>query len=102
MRAIALVLALGMAFWFAPVQAGEPCCTITAIDTASKAVTAKETKTGRTFQFNVTDARTLGTVRIGQPVHADFKTMKVSLTPDGATPCCAIVNLRAPGSSRVR
>jgi len=29
---------------------------------------------------------------------ADFKTMKVSVQPDGLVPCCALVNLRAPAA----
>jgi len=35
-------------------------------------------------------------------VHADFQTMKVSLQPDGAQPCCAIVNLRGPATAPTR
>ena len=91
-----LVLALGMLVGLAKVHAVEPCCSITAIDTTLKTVTATEAKTGRTFQFKVADARALGALKIGQAVHADFKTMQVSLNPSGVQPCCALVNLRAP------
>jgi hypothetical protein len=77
-----------------PAHAAQPCCNITAIDAKAQTVTAKDTKTGRTFQFKVADAKTVGALNVGQPVHADFKTMKVSLNPDGIAPCCAVVNLR--------
>ena len=77
-------------------DAGEPCCAISAIDRAAHRVTARETTTGRTFQFRLPDMRALQALKVGQAIHADFKTMKVSLRPDGASPCCAIVDVRAP------
>jgi hypothetical protein len=99
---LTIVLALGTLIGFAPADASEPCCAITALDAKTQTATAKETKTGRTFQFKVADTKVLSTLKVGQPVHADFKTMKVSLNPDGAQPCCAVVNLRAPTSAPVR
>ena len=69
-----------------------------AIDARAQTVTARDTKTGRTFQFKVADARTLTALKVGQPVHADFTTMKVSLNPNGIEPCCNVVNLRAPAT----
>jgi len=97
---LTIVLALGTLIGFAPADAGEPCCSITAIDAKTQTVTARETKTGRTFQFKVTDTKLLPSLKIGQAVHADFKTMKVSLDPDGVTPCCAVVS--APATTPVR
>jgi len=97
---LTIVLALGTLIGFAPADAGEPCCGITAIDAKTQIVTARETKTGRTFQFKVTDTKLLPSLKIGQAVHADFKTMKVSLDPDGVTPCCAVVS--APATTPVR
>jgi hypothetical protein len=91
-----VTFALTIVGWPAPSTAGTPCCAITAIDAKTQTVTARETKTGRTFQFKVLDARILGALQVGQAVHADFKTMKVSLSPDGVQPCCAVVNLRTP------
>lgn len=70
-------------------RALEPCCGIVGIG-ASGVVTARETATGRTFEFQVADRRLLGTLKVGQPVHADFKTMRVSVQPDGIEPCCSI------------
>ena len=83
-----------------PAGAVEPCCNITAIDAKTQTVTASETSTRRTFQFKVADAKLLPSLKIGQAVHADFKTMKVSLNPDGASPCCAVVS--APATTPVR
>jgi hypothetical protein len=73
-------------------RAGEPCCKIVEIG-ASGVVTARETATRRTFAFQVADRRLLSALRVGQPVHADFTTMRVSVEPDGATPCCGIVSV---------
>jgi hypothetical protein len=79
-----------------PAAAADPCCSITAIEAKTRMVTAKETATGRTFQFQVADAKALKGLTVGQRIHADFTTMKVSLNPDGGAPCCTVVNLRAP------
>src|SRR5687767_430932 len=71
-------------------RAGEPCCSIVEIG-ASGVVTAREAATRRTFEFQV-DRRLLSTLKVGQPVHADFTTMRVSVQPDGSEPCCSIVS----------
>ena len=70
----------------------EPCCAITAINAAKGIATARD-KAGKTFQFKVTDAALLKSMRIGQAVFADFKTGKVRI--HGAEPCCAIVTAPA-------
>jgi len=72
-------------------DAGAPCCAITAIDLRTGLVTARVTATGRTFQFAVTDPALLKTLKLGQAVQADFRTMKVSLTLNPLEPCCGIV-----------
>ena len=99
---LAIVLTLGVVVCFVPADAAEPCCSITALDAKTQTVTAKETRTGRTFQFKVADTKLLTALKFGQAVHADFKTMKVSLNPDGIAPCCNMVNLRAPATAPVR
>jgi len=99
---LTIALALGTLIGFAPADAGEPCCNITAIDAKMQTATASETKTGRTFQFKVADTKLLTSLKIGQPVHADFTSMKVSVRPDASEPCCAIVNLRGPAAAPVR
>ena len=75
------------------------CCDITAIDNAKSLVSAREGASGRTFQFKVANPAQLPGLKVGQKVHANFGTQKVSLSPDGAAPCCNIVNLGAQGSS---
>jgi hypothetical protein len=72
-------------------RAATPCCGIVNIGTAG-VVTARETATGRTFEFQVADRRLLATLKIGQSVYADFTTMQVSVQPDGVAPCCGIVS----------
>jgi hypothetical protein len=104
MRNQAIGLALLAALVFAPAgwwpaEASEPCCGIVAIDTRTATVTAKDTKTGRTFQFKVSDAALLRGLKVGQAVWADFTTMKVSLQPERSEPCCNIVGgVRTPAA----
>lgn len=82
----------------ASVQAqASPCCGIIAIDAATGLVTAKVTATGNTFQFKVTDARMLGSLRVGQGVYANFGARQVSL--DGLRPCCAITSGPTPAAT---
>jgi hypothetical protein len=102
MTQVILALMVAAMLVSTPADAVEPCCGITAIDAKTQTVTASETSTRRTFQFKVGDAKALSTLKVGQPVHADFKTMKVSLNPNGAQPCCSVVNLRVPASAPVR
>jgi hypothetical protein len=72
-------------------RAATPCCAIVGIQ-PSGVVTARETATGRTFEFRVDDRRLLATLKPAQPVHADFTTMRVSVRPDGLEPCCSVVS----------
>jgi hypothetical protein len=65
------------------------CCSITAINTSTGMVTAKENATGKIFQFKVADAALLRSLKIGQGVYANFATGQVSL--DGSTMCCSIM-----------
>ena len=85
---------------------GEPCCAIIGIDAGTTVVTARD-KAGKTFQFSVTDAALLKTLRVGQSLHADFVTARVSIkygepccniikaAVKPAEPCCAIVSIDA-------
>jgi hypothetical protein len=97
-----LALTLGALMGPLPAFAAEPCCNVTAIDSKTQTVTAKETRTGRTFQFKVADARLLTSLKVGQAVSANFTTMKVSVQPDAQEPCCSIVNLRPAATAPVR
>ena len=67
-----------------------PCCTITAIDAQAGIVSARVNSTSAVFQFKVTDAKTLQSLRVGQGVYANFTTNQVSL--DGKKTCCSITN----------
>ena len=70
---------------------GVPCCTITAINTSTGVVTAKENATGKIFQFKVNDSALLNSLKVGQGVYANFGAMQVSL--DGSTACCSIISI---------
>jgi len=61
-------------------------------------VSAVDKATKRTFQFTVKDAVVLKGLKVGQATYADFKTLEVSVNPDGAVPCCDLVNLKAPAT----
>lgn len=70
-------------------QAAEPCCRINGIDVATRVVTAAELASGRVFRFEVKDGALLGSLKVGQKVHADFGTGKVRIHT--AEPCCNII-----------
>ena len=75
-----------------PVPSAPPaCCAIVRIETAKSLVTARETATGFTFLFAVKTRRLLSTLKVGQPVWADFAAKTVKLKATGVQPCCAIV-----------
>jgi hypothetical protein len=59
-------------------SAAPECCAVT---NAAKngLVTAKETATGRAFQFQVKDAVLLRSLKVGQKISADLKAMTVTL-----------------------
>src|ERR1700682_5479752 len=71
-----------------------PCCNVTAVDAGTGMVTAKENATGKIFQFKVTDAELLKSLKVGQGVYANFGAMQVSL--DGSTACCSIISIGSP------
>jgi hypothetical protein len=72
-------------------RAVTPCCAIIEIGTSGH-VTARDMTTSRTLEFRVADRWLLSSLKVGQPVHADFTTMQVSVQPDGGAPCCAILS----------
>lgn len=74
-----------------PAQPPFPCCLITSIEASTGVVTAKVNATGQAFQFKVTDATLLRSLKIGQGVYANLKTHQVSV--DGKTPCCQIISV---------
>jgi hypothetical protein len=68
------------------------CCTVVRLDTTRSIFTARETATGYTFRFSVKDRRLQRTLKVGNPVWADFATKKVTLGAADAQPCCAILD----------
>lgn len=89
----ALILAFTLLALAPPVQAAAPCCAITGINARTGLVTAKVNATGQVFTFQVSNARLLNLLRVGQGVYANFAGKQVSV--DGVAPCCAIVSLPA-------
>ena len=71
-----------------PAPVPPPCCAVTAIDVRGGVVTARETATGRTFQFRAPQ-NLLPQIRPGQKVWADNRTLVVSV--EGAPNCCKLV-----------
>ena len=96
-RLLVLASFLAIVLLATPAWAATPCCGVTAIDARAGIATAREAATGRTFQFKVANPAQLKGLKVGQKIHANFGTRKVSL--DGLQPCCNMVNLSAQGSS---
>lgn len=94
-----MLIALALAAFpsSATAQPARACCTITAIDTRGGVVSARETASGRVFEFKARNAALLGSLRVGQAVQANFATNQVSL--DGRTVCCTVT--KPPASSVV-
>ena len=72
------------------------CCSIVRIEPAASVVTARETATGFTFRFTVKSKRLLATLKISQPVWADFAAKTVKLRATDIASCCAIVESPPP------
>ncbi len=78
-----------------------PCCSVMAIDARTGTISAKETVTGRNFQFRVANALQLRGLHVGSPVYANFSASQVSL--DGKTACCVITSMSpVPAPAPVR
>ncbi|MFA6147028.1 MAG: hypothetical protein WC899_02335 [bacterium] len=82
------VLALGMALIIEAsiavsvppeVGAATPTCSITAIDTKTGIVTAKNTATGETIEFRLRDAAQIKNIKIGDQVSTDSQTREVNV-----------------------
>lgn len=84
------LIAVAVAPGSARSQTPAACCSITAIEATTGVVSGKITADGSVFQFQVANARTLATLRVGQGVFANFTTRQVSL--DGRTACCTITS----------
>ena len=101
MNTICKVFWMAAALLFAAMSldAAEPCCSITGIDQRAGVVTARETATGRVFQFRPQNAALLNQLKVGQEIYANFARAQVSV--DGAAPCCTSRGWRSgPGPVR--
>jgi len=77
---MALIIGASKAVSVPPeVSAATPCCSITAIDTKTGIVTAKDTATGETIEFRLGDAAQVKNIRIGDPVSAESQTREVTV-----------------------
>ena len=65
----------------------QPCCDITQIDKRTGVITAIDKTTGHSFQFTASPS-VQQSLKVGQPVYANFKNKQVSL--DNVAPCCGI------------
>lgn len=72
----------------AAAQQPRPCCTITALDAQTGIASARDNASGNVFEFRARVPAMLARVRVGQAIHANFATKRVSI--DGRTVCCAI------------
>jgi len=80
-----------------PSAVPEPaCCVIVRIDSQRVVVTARETATGFTFRFEPKTRRGLSSLKLGQPVWADFARNTVKLKARDTTACCAIIAQTSP------
>ncbi len=91
LRRVMLAAALLVLIFATNARVQAPCCEITAIDARTGIVTARVKATSRTFQFAVKSPATLGSLKIGQGVHANLTTREVSL--DGRAVCCRVVGI---------
>jgi hypothetical protein len=73
-----------------------PCCSVTAIEAATGVVSGKVTANSNVFQFKVTNARTLASLKVGQAVYVNFTTHQVSL--DGRAACCTVSSGPSPAA----
>jgi hypothetical protein len=68
-----------------------PCCSIVAIDVKTMTVTARETASGYTFKFKITDKKLLESLKVAEKIWADFTTKTIRLKKFDAAPCCNIL-----------
>jgi hypothetical protein len=67
-------------------QPPRACCTITAVDARTGVASARDNASGNVFEFRARTPALLARVRVGQAVHANFATNRVSI--DGRSVCC--------------
>ena len=85
---IAIVAALLLVLPERAAPQAAACCTLTAVDAQTGTATARDKASGNVFEFRARTPAMLASARVGQPVHANFQTNRVSL--DGRVVCCTI------------
>jgi hypothetical protein len=78
-----------------PQQTPAPCCVITMVEPNSVTATGRETSSGRNFQFRPVDRAVMNSLKVGQPIYADFKSKTVSI--EWGKPCCQIITSGTAG-----
>jgi hypothetical protein len=73
---------------------GAACCTVTTLNTGTGVATGTVTATGYVFEFKARNPASLGSLRVGQAVHANFTNNQVSL--DGRTVWGTVTRAPAP------
>lgn len=75
-KLFALAVLAGSALVFPALSnAGEPCCSVAAIDQITGKVTLKDHKTGKTYQVSVADKARLKVLKVGAQVDQDAQQM---------------------------
>lgn len=77
--------------------ATQACCGITGIDATKNVASATEKRTGRSFQFKASSPAAMRSLKVGESIYANFRSMQVSL--DGKTVFGTILRLGQPGIS---
>lgn len=67
------------------------CCAVVAVHARTALVTARDTTSGKTFKFQVSDKAMLRGLQPGDAVQADFAAGQVAIQKYGADICCPIV-----------
>ncbi|MDQ6801033.1 MAG: copper-binding protein [Acidobacteriota bacterium] len=93
-----LVIPFLMLLCSAAAFAGEPCCGIKSIDLRTGVVKAVDTRSSKVFEFTVTNATLLRSLKVGDAINADFAKNIVTLKAEERiplrlapfSPCCGI------------
>jgi Cu/Ag efflux protein CusF len=96
-----LVLTFFLVFCSTAAFAGEPCCGIKSIDLKTGVVRALDMRNSKLFEFTVTNASLLRSLKVGDAINADFAKNIVTLKAEERIPlrmapfepCCGIKSI---------
>ena len=74
-----------------------PCCSITAIQSRTGVVAGRVNANGSTFEFKVTNAALLTSLKVGRAIYVNFTTRQVSI--DGRSACCTVSSGPTPAAA---